>query len=1298
MGKQISGGTFSGWNGKDDHLPVGVSQSGSYKFRSLVYFSVSFAGMQTVTDAVLYFDDDTTGSNLHSIQSSSPSTINTYRVTSDWGEGGTDPGEGQLTGSLTWDWDNMHDKYTTSGSNSKSITQTSNGHQQSINVFDIVNSWKNGASNFGIMLVNSNETSISKGMQFFSRNIGGDDRPTLVITYTSNTAPNAPTGLTPSFSVVNSLSPILSGTRDDPDTGDYISMAQAQVYGPMCTYMWSTSTTASDPGAGYIRVGTGAQFYASEKNKNGGTVNFYDLMSSTEAYIVARADPTRWVHLATPVSLGDAGAWDTGTFTTKTTNGTLTADEDVFLIMDLSAQLYWDSLGVSIVPTGQTTFSFPYGFSGSPTPLLGNVAYAWRAKTKDSGALWGPMTTLKIFKANTPPNVPTVTVLSTPSNDINDSTPSFYIKHNDNDVADQLMYGYQVQVSKWNGSYFDVSAGWDSGNVDLSGAPVATVTLDSVALTFGGQYRVSARTQDSSGTWGNFSSGVSFQIHKAGIPIDLQPSQALTSTSPVFTGSVASSADVITAYTIAVYTADLQTTMLSPTRYTTGIVGGGTGFSKAYAGSALSAGASYVWNVFIETASGDQSNSSANQTFIVADASIPDITAPLGDNAYTITPTITGTRAAVYNRFKYEIYPSTSVDTVLGTPIYQSASLSATISGAGPTTFSVAYGGSPALTYGTKYRIRAAVSADAGSTWSSWSGLQTFLTASASIGTPNSPADNAWITDSTPDFYVNRGGADTIDKFQVNVWDSTVTNLIWDSTMTDVTNGTTNVGPITYAGPTLTPGLTYKWNFRYTNTSNGVGGYSVMSSFRLNGAPTVPNDLYPTPSQAFPDTLFPIFRATFADPEQNTHGDYPTKWSIRILDSGGSTLTTKELTTSLVAGTNQYVWQSGDYSLSANTDYQWQTWFTDSKSAVGAISAPSAFKLGISPNGTITSPTNNSTLSSSVHTVTWTYSGGTQAKYRISVYNVKNGVTDSLRWSTDYRNSAATSHAIPSGILKDRQYYDIVLDVTNTELLPDPSPSQVRIQVILDAPNPITGLSVTTIPNLSMVTLDWDPWIHQSGHTFRWYEVERRMVGDEDFTHLTNIESQGTSEYTDWFAGNDVNYEYRVTVNTTKSGALVQSPDDPNGGNLATGKLSADTWMFIGTDRASEHIAELFVNDEDHERPIQQESFETLGSNRKVVVRGFVLGNEGNFSMTYQGSKLVSLPSDAQKLYEETVLGRRLVDYLTFNKGPHILKSPFGDVWAVEFSSPKFKWLQGGHLQVDLSWVETGQTSKTGSI
>lgn len=1303
MGKAMSG-SFSGWNGKDDHLPVGVSVSGTYKFRSVLYFPVSFSGMTSITQARLLLYDNSTGSNLHCIQSNPSSTIIIRRMTDDWGEGGS-VSEGILSSNQTWDWNNTATDNTSSGEQTRTLNQGGNGTERSSAITFIVRAWFEGSPNYGIMLINDNESSAGKGVQFFSRSNGNDNwRPVLEIDYETNTAPNPPTNMSPNGSIVTTLTPSLSGTRDDPDTGDYITSAQIKVHGPSYRYLWSPLSTSGDPTSGYLRT-NGTNLYISETDGYGTTRSPSDWNS---LFIVSQADPSRWVRYLQKTSGTDNGAWVSSAFNSYEASNSFSAYEPVylFLLNSSTASSYetmWDS-GTIPISGSPATFSVPYGSQGVATSLVGNRPYLWTAQTRDQGSLWSGWATLKPFKINTAPSAPTVVVTSTPINDINDSTPEFSITHNDVDFDDQNMYAYQIVVERFVSTWSTV---WDSGNVVVS--PATTVFVSSGALTFGGNYRVKARTQDSSGVWSQFSAPLTFALHKAGAPINLEPTGGeLTGQTPTFSGNAAYSADVITAFWLSAYTEDLSTAMLPPTRYTTGISGGGTGFSKIYPGSSLTPNQGYIWKAKVEVASGDESDWSPNQYFYYADASVPTTTGPSG-YGNSVTPTITGSRQVTFNRFQYEIYPSTATTANPGSYIYQSAYLSATISGTNPTTLSAVYGGSPALSYATTYKTRVRVSVDAGATWTSWSGMLSWTTDAALLGSPYSPTDGQWLTTTTPSFYMTSGGGETIDQMQVRLWNAAGSSMIWDSGLIDVANGVTGVGPVVYNGPTLVGGTDYKFDFRYQKTGGATGGFTPKYTLRINGGPNTPSNVVPSSGAVIADSLFPTFRATFSDPEQSIYGDYPTSWTIRIIDENGTVVANKVISSSLVAGENQYIWTASDYAFTYGPTYSWTSWFVDSKSAVGAYAPVVPFKLSQSPNGTITTPTNDSTVSVVNPEINWSYTGGTQGKFKIEAFETdSNGNNPILRFTTPGTNgfvtSNVTSYTIPPSYLKNGKHYVIKLTVVNTDGLVDPSPSDVLVHVQVGAPDPIIGLSITTYPAMSKAELEWDAWQQQTGHTFRAYYIYRRLVNDEEFTLIGTKTHRSDPTYIDWYAGHDVDYEYRVSVVTSKtvSGDTIEleSPDDSDGGNIVVGRLVADTWMFVGNDRAEDHIQEFsIVTDEDHVRPVQQEAFETLGSARKVIIRGFVLGNEGNITVMYQGGVQRALPSDPQVLYDETILGRRLIDYLTFNKGPHILKSPFGDVWDVDFAGPEYKWIKGGHLQVTLSWIETGTTtSRGGSI
>jgi hypothetical protein len=1197
------------WNGHDFHLQVGAD--GLFRVRPVVYFSISLSllnsiyALNSATLRMTFADDPD-----HDVQSSAPSSIKVARMTQDWGEGSPDPGEGNFTTQAAWEWDTRFNSWSPTEAEIVSVTQTAEGNTVDFDIAGIVNSWIDGSTNYGVILMNeSSETNTAKSVLFFSSDQSNDSRrPKLLLDYTTNTAPDEPINVSPTANaVVNTLTPTLTFTRDDPDTGDYISMWGISVY--------------------------------------------------TDDYV----------------------------------SGSPTA-----------AQTMWN---VGFVPTtGQpTTISRQYGNpSGSAKPLVSGNFYKWRATYLDRGGLESPQIavgSLYRFKVNTPPNTPNL-VVPAPSTAIADNTPTFSLSHSDPDPADSVMHGYRVVVDKETtlgaGNWFAV---WDSGDVDTSGSPTSSVQVTSGTLDWGGSFRVRARTKDSNGAWSSFSANKPFQTVKTSTPVNLAPSGSeTTSATPTFTGERGSTSNTIVSYSIRVFSDDLATTMLAETNYTSGITSGAT-FSRLYAGAALSAGQSYQWQAKVESTIGGFSDWSTLQRFTVVDATTPTVVSPVGENAYTLTPTVTVDRVATFNRVQFEVYPSTSTTASLGTAHYQSGTISSSIGAGGlGTRYSATYAGT-ALTWDTVFKIRARVSSDGGSNWSSWSGLSSFRTAAAATPTLTSvngvSGSPAWVVETEPldpNFLITRGGSDTIDFAQVRLWDQNGTVLIWDSGLVNVTNATT--AEVEYSGSaTLSRDLYYAWDARYQSTTGPTGPYSTKSLFKMNSLPAPPTLLFPPPGHVFSDSDTKTFEAYFSDADVGPFGDSPTEWEIEIQEDDETPFDTEVIASNLVNGLNTITWPGITLAVGG---YRWRTRFKDEATEWGLYSGWQSFVVSTPPNGTISTPTNGSNLSSVTPTVSWTYTGTTQQKFTIDIDETNSSGT-LLRSITQLGPvfSDDDSFVIPAGYLRDTKYYDITLTVWNEDGLIDPSPSTVNVRVLLDAPNPIVGLFPTTYEQLSLVTLEWDVTTLKLGHSFVAYRVYRRLRNDLDFTFVADVPDINTNTYDDWYVGNSIFYEYSLRAVTTKSGVGVEmeSPDDSSGGNLAAVLLDDDNWVLVGADREPDHVYPLLVEGENHNRPIQQEEFETLGSDRKVIMRGFVLGHEGSIETVWQ-NRDAALPSDVQVTYNETVIGRRLVDYITFNPGPHILKSPFGDVWDVQFMTPEYKWLPVGHLSVVLNWVETGTTSQ----
>jgi len=221
-------------------------------------------------------------------------------------------------------------------------------------------------------------------------------------------------------------------------------------------------------------------------------------------------------------------------------------------------------------------------------------------------------------------------------------------------------------------------------------------------------------------------------------------------------------------------------------------------------------------------------------------------------------------------------------------------------------------------------------------------------------------------------------------------------------------------------------------------------------------------------------------------------------------------------------------------------------------------------------------------------------------------------------------------------------------------------------------PDAITGLNVEAVTDFSYISLTWD--VSGLADTdFLEYRVYRREPTETDFTLLESISDKATTTYLDGFAGHGIIYEYKVTqLEVIVGGDPLESGD----GDIVGVALDADTWFVNGNADVNDTSTsfELPVVDEDHTEVVQQEIFEPVASVRKKIVRGNVLGQEGSLDLMWES--------------EESTEARLRLRFMTDNPGPHLLKSPFGEMWLVEFDAPSYKYKPGGHLTASVGWVE----------
>ena len=1123
----LNGSTSLG-AGASDYLPVGLYSG--YKYRSLVAFSYSFTGWTGISGATLHLR---TSGQFYVAFGSDPD-IYVSRQTSNWSEGSSSG----LSGSNAVEW-----------SNQPSITST---NRATLDVSTAENTWVTvditalmqdalaAGVFYGLTIMAVDETTATDVTEFYSDDT--TSKPYISITYTTNSAPNAPTGLTPTGDTTqHTLLPTLAGTFSDPDAGDSLSGVQIRVY-------------ADD---------------------------------------------------------GTTLKWDSGTLTASGS-------------------------------------SFSKVYAGPA--LTGNTFYRWQARTKDAAGAWGAYSALQRFKVNSVPTAPSLSISGSAS-DQTTLTPSLIFTHNDADATDQNMLGYHVIVYRSS----DGSVMWDTGDVSVSATHTKTLTYAGAALSWQTAYNWKARTKDSNGAWGSYSSNATFTTHTTSTPTGLSPtgSAIASSLTPTLVAGRGSSGDTLASAEVEVYASNGTTLIWASGTFTAGVTA--TGFSKVYAGSALSSATTYKWRARVTGAIGGTSAWSALQTFITPDTNTPTITTPIGPGITDLTPDMTFTRGVNFNRHELFVYADDGTTLLFSdTPSTYTATGSKTVTYAGT-----------ALAYGETYKWKVRVSADGGTNWTSFAGLVAFETDVAGIPTLTAPIDDSWETTLTPTFTGDTESAEVISTYRILLYASDQTTLIWDSG--DLAGSGTSFSKVYNGSTALTKGAQYFWQAKYAKSGPVPGGYSALQSFHVNADPSAPSNMNPAPGAVVADTLTPDFKATFEDDDVTEWGDTPSVYDVEVYRASDDTLM-HALTDSsaLETGENTLTRAAEGTALSYEVEYYWRARYTDSKSAAGTWSPTRIFKPSQSPTATATAP--GATITSPSFDVTWTFSspsGKTQKSYRVVVTRTSDDV---VIYDTGVVLSAATSWTMPTGYLLNTVEYNFVVTLTDTDDLS--SSDTATTTADWTAPAAPANFSAATDPDTSTVILTWDVSALDPAD-FSFYEVYRRVVGDETFTPYATVIDQNTTEYVDQYAANGVTYDYKVTQFQHVPGDVDLESEEES---IASALLDVDLWFVVGADGSAAHSFELPVYQEGHQQPVQQEVFEPLGSTRKKTARGNVLGNEGTLDMTFTKDE------------RETAKARLL--YLAETQGPHILKSPFGDVWQVEFAGPVIKYTPGGHMAVTLAWIE----------
>lgn len=242
--------------GASSALPVGLASGADY--RSILKFAMpnwSGEGIRRITAAKVRLFHST---QVYVARGSSP-RVKVWRVLSNWSEGSADG----LSSSNAVRWDNMPTRTASEEADSGTLS-TSDTATIDIGILTMARKWAptsvesgGGQTHYGVLLVAYDEASTTRTDEFWSSEYGtSGKRPVLILTVETNTAPGAPTitapktnesgsaDLAPATAVGTARNVHFTGSRNDPDAGDYVTKVEIAIH--------SDSATDASPGSALI--------------------------------------------------------------------------------------------------------------------------------------------------------------------------------------------------------------------------------------------------------------------------------------------------------------------------------------------------------------------------------------------------------------------------------------------------------------------------------------------------------------------------------------------------------------------------------------------------------------------------------------------------------------------------------------------------------------------------------------------------------------------------------------------------------------------------------------------------------------------------------------------------------------------------------------------------------------------------------------------------------------------------------------------------------------------------------------
>lgn len=531
----------SDWNGTGYMTPVGVSGSGTYVFRGLMHFSsFSTSGITSITSATLqlnYYHSGTSTNNAVNSGNSSSRTVEVYLAPSSFvnaGSGSNFPATG-WTNYSPYTYEAKCTGYLTTPSASYVVSGAkADGANINIDVTSLMQYVLANPSftfrGFVLKIDDEAASSTTSCVQFYAidSSTSAND-PVLSVTYNSNTAPNAPTGLSPTGGGFTT-SKVLSGDFSDPDSGDSMSAYQVQIStaNTFASILYDSGEVA-DTGTSFSHTHTASLTYnttyywrARTKDAAGlwgpysaGTDSF---KPNTKPNTPSNLTPSGGsiVSSLTPTFSGSASDPDSGDYL---------ALAQIRVYRSSDNRMEWDSGDFA---SGVASFTKTFGSGGTTYNNLSlNTSYYWTAVVKDSNGASSSTSSSATFTTYAS-GVGDMTPSVTKGNGwVKTLTPSF------NFVTPVNMNQYTLRIYDTNGTLIRTI-----GPTTVS--PVAT-TLSTPytysgapALEWGTRYQWTAQFRDTNNVTQTESAKEVFWTNAAPVANNIYPSnnQAVTSINP----------------------------------------------------------------------------------------------------------------------------------------------------------------------------------------------------------------------------------------------------------------------------------------------------------------------------------------------------------------------------------------------------------------------------------------------------------------------------------------------------------------------------------------------------------------------------------------------------------------------------------------------------------------------------------------------------------------------------------------------------------------------------------------------